>query len=238
MRFLTPFIANAFFERAQADTLATMAEDLKYALSRERCHAERLYGPWALCYLAQKGFSGDITVHTVLHPRTRAARASTVRTMTLQPCAVRSYLDANHLSRLVAADLTVGHGLGLYVPLAPDKPYVHAWCVASVGGRLVVVGLRVPVDESRDSITGETEAEAQFDAIRTALDAGGVSTSDAAWVVSVLPALKCPALARLMGGEQPGVWPHTQAKLVVSLDDLGRLRQDGSEPIQLTTASG
>lgn len=225
VRFLTPFVAQQFFEMAVEETLAGALRELRLLLTHGSVNAGGLFEDWALCFLAQHGFRGDIVV-------LRRGAGGVVGNMKLPAFKkIRHFLDAKHLSRLVADDLALGFGLSLYVPLAANNPLVDAFCVGTIAtnnkkarAARVVVGLQMTVAKKSHPITGEATTKAQFEAIRKALEDANYRTAKAAWLLFVLPAgnFDLFPFQNDNNGNAPGtVWPHTQAKLAVNLDDLG-----------------
>ena len=105
--------------------------------------------------------------------------------------------------------------------MALNSPLVDAWCVCTIDEKRMVVGLQMPVAKLKHP-RAEVVAKEHFNAIHCAFGTHGVSVHKAAWVVSVLPAahyVKFPY--QHAKADVWGIWPHTQAKLAMPLDEQG-----------------
>ena len=170
--------------------------------------------------LSREGFTGKMTVLAF-----RNTGAERVTQMRLASCAVRCFVDANHLACLVETDMLHGE-FRMYIPRSPNNPLVDAWCICTINEKRVVAGLQMTVAKLKHPIAGEGAAKEQFNAIHGALAKHRVEVHKAAWVVFVLlPAhySKFPyQYAKAGPGQQQRpagrIWPHAQAKLALQLD--------------------
>ena len=222
MKFLTQTVANEYFARATATTVAVLKGELAAAIKLGRGNGNDVFENVAAYELSRNGFEGEIRVL----PCGKAERVSTIR---LDQCGVRYFVNAEHLARLVATDAK-NHDLRMYIPMALNHPLVDAWCIGTVGGKWTVVGLQMTVAKLLHPIAGEDVAQEHFNAIHDALAQHQFPVQKAAWVVFVVPAAHFSLFpyqyAKVATGEEPRkaglVWPHTQAKLAVQLDEGGK----------------
>ena len=218
MKFLTQKVAHEYFARA---TAATVQEELSAAIKLGRGNGN-VFKSLAAYELSRNGINGEIRVL----PCGKAKRVLTIR---LGQCGVRYFANAEHLARLVATDAK-NHDRRMYIPMARNHPLVDAWCIGTVGGKWTVVGLQMTVAKLLHPIAGEDVAQEHFNAIHDALAQHQFPVQKAAWVVFVVPAAHFSLFpyqyAKVATGEEPRkaglVWPHTQAKLAVQLDEGGK----------------
>ena len=213
MKFLTPTVKAEYFARAPTEAVAK----LKTELSQGRAHSgSHVYHDMAAHELARFGFRGEIRV---LAPR--STKAGRVAFLQLAPCPVRCFVNTEHLMRLVAKDLKHGE-LRIYIPMALNSPLVDAWCVCTIDEKRMVVGLQMPVAKLKHP-RAEVVAKEHFNAIHGAFGTHGVSVHKAAWVVSVLPSAHSAKFPyQHAKADVWGIWPHTQAKLAMPLDEQGK----------------
>ena len=183
----------------------------------------RVFEDMAAHRLSREGFNGEIRV---LPPRNTGAER--VATIHLAPCPVRYFMDAEHLACLVKTGLEDCE-FRMYIPMALNHPLIDAWCICTINEKRAVVGLQVTMAKLEHPIAGEDAAKEQFNAIHGALAKHRVEVHKAAWVVFVLPSAhycKFPdQYAKAGPGQQrPAghIWPHTQAKLAMQLDEPGK----------------
>ena len=213
MKFLTPTVKAEYFARAPTEAVAKLKTELSHGGAHSGSH---VFHDMAAHELSRFGFRGEIRV---LAPR--STKAGRVAFLQLAPCPVRCFVNTEHLMRLVAKDLKHGE-LRIYIPMALNSPLVDAWCVCTIDEKRMVVGLQMPVAELKHPRT-EVVAKEHFNAIHGAFGIHGVSVHKAAWVVSVLPAahyVKFPY--QHAKADVWGIWPHTQAKLAMPLDEQGK----------------
>ena len=141
--------------------------------------------------------------------------------------ALRGFVNAKHLARIVATDME-NEDTHWYMPM--NNALVDAWCICSIDNTWTVVGLQVATSKLENPIAGENVAKEEFNAIHGALATRKVKVHKAAWLVFVLPPdsySKFPHQCATAGpGEQQRtaghIRPHTQAKLAKQLDHQGK----------------
>ena len=203
-------------------SVAKLGTELSDAVKFGRAHHRtKMFEDIAVYELAANGFSGEI--------RVLLDSAERVTTIHLAPRLWRRFADAEHLNRLVTTDLKNGEDR-MYIPMSLNHPLVDAWCICTIDEKRIVVGLQVTVAKLKHPIAGEDVAKKHFNAIQGAFATHGVPVHTAAWVVFVLPAAhyaKFPYQYAKVGRGEPrrkagSIWPHTQAKLAMMLDEHGK----------------
>ena len=228
MKFLTGTVKTEFFAQASAKTASDVAYELSAAIKSGRGHTRSdLFEDFALLKLSRDGFRDNVTV---LVPE----GADRVAELYLPPSLVRSFVNADHLARLVDTDV-MNDEFRIYIPMAQNNPLVDAWCTCTVDDKWVVVGLQMTVAKREHPVAGEDVAKEQFKAIHAALATHRVAVDKAAWVVFVLPAAHYVGFpyqhAKARPGEQKQqpaglIWAHTQAKLGMPLGADGNSPSD------------
>ena len=224
LKFLTTFVERVVREEVDTMSLTKMETELSDSVKLGRGHSRSdLFKKVAVRKLAGDGFTGQLRV---LAPGNTTER---VAEMYLPPCRIRRFLDAKDLHQRVATD-TENDEAGMYFPISPNNPLVDAWCICTIDGKRMVVGLQITTAKFEHPIAGEHVAKAQFNAIHGALAKHMVEVHKGAWVVFVLPSAHFSNFpyhfAKVGPGEQkrlPGrIWAHTQAKLGMHLDAHGQ----------------
>ena len=221
IKFLSKIVEAEYNAQDNTKAASKVKTEVSDSVKHGRAHmTSDAFEDLATHILSREGFTGKMTVLAF-----RNTGAERVTQMRLASCAVRCFVDANHLACLVETDMLHGE-FRMYIPRSPNNPLVDAWCICTINEKRVVAGLQMTVAKLKHPIAGEGAAKEQFNAIHGALAKHRVEVHKAAWVVFVLlPAhySKFPyQYAKAGPGQQQRpagrIWPHAQAKLALQLD--------------------